>query len=1004
MKYLFSICTLFLLCTFSMVQAQITVLGVVLDSSNGLPLPNFTVRIDQTPNIFSGTATTDATGAFQYTIPQNIAPDLTIAWEDCSNPGDSLFANYGYFFAGDTLSTVIICDSVVNANFPNCTADFFYTQSFGTTLTFFEQAAGNNLVYSWDFGDGTTGTGSFSHHTYASGGTYTVCLSIADSLGNCADSICQQVVVAFPSGQTCNADFLIGPVYDDTVSFQNVSNPGPTGSLTYQWLFGDGASSNAQDPTHVYPGPGSYNACLIIDNDSTGCTDTLCQTVVIPSNCSITFSSSGGIDSVAFFASIPSSGNSSEFYLWDFGDGTVDSTNNDYVSHTYANTGDYLVCLTYINLANGCFSSYCDSVTITQVSGCSFDFAPNQLDTFTYEFVPAISGATSNVTYWWSFGDGNSSTQVSPTHTYASTGFYNVCLTLTDTVNPGGCSGVYCYPITVSVPSCPTAEFDFLIDPFALDSVFFFEQATGSNLVYQWDLGDGTTSAQPNVVHIYNVTGPVNVCLTVTDTVLNCTDSICKTVNILPSNACSPNFVYNDLGNSTYDFFAIGSGNASTQYDWEFGDGTTASGPFVQKTYTNPGTYLACLTVTDSLGSCIQQSCQTIVVNTTPTCNALFHLSQGSGLNQIIFTAQYVDTNALYTWNFGDGTVLNTNSPSITHTYSSAGFYTACLGINTGSCSDSSCVVFNTTPGPNNFGVIGQVFANGQIVDDYTAWLIVYDSVAGTLTAVDTFQSDPTLGGLFIFGAPNGDYRVKVAPNPSDPNYSSFLPTYYGDDAFWFNATVVNQSSFPFLIINLEPGNNSGGPGFVGGLVSQGANKNGPGDPMMNTSILVMDMNDQMVAAGMTNDAGEYSIGNLAYGTYKVQVEMWGRNSEHYVVDITANNETFNQLDFEVTDTDVLKVGSLASSNDPLTTLAFNLYPNPAKDQITVQMEIPQANEYTLRIRNMMGQSVWIAEGMQQTGLMKKEISLQDLPSGVYHIDIIAGEERIAAQKFHIIR
>lgn len=296
------------------------------------------------------------------------------------------------------------------------------------------------------------------------------------------------------------------------------------------------------------------------------------------------------------------------------------------------------------------------------------------------------------------------------------------------------------------------------------------------------------------------------------------------------------------------------------------------------------------------------------------------------------------------------------------------------------------------------------MFANGQIVDDYTAWLIVYDSVAGTLTAVDTFQSDPTLGGLFIFGAPNGDYRVKVAPNPSDPNYSNFLPTYYGDDAFWFNATVVNQSSFPFLIINLEPGNNSGGPGFVGGLVSQGANKNGPGDPMMNTSILVMDMNDQMVAAGMTNENGEYSIGNLAYGQYKVQVEMWGRNSEHYVVDITANNETFNQLDFEVTDTDVLKVGSLASSNDPLTSLSFNLYPNPAKDQVTVQMDIPQTNEYTLRIRNMMGQSVWIAKGMEQAGLMKKEISLQDLPSGVYHIDIIAGEERIAAQKFHIIR
>ncbi|MEL6134912.1 MAG: PKD domain-containing protein, partial [Bacteroidota bacterium] len=396
MKYLFSICTLFLLCTFSMVQAQISIYGVVFDSSNGLPLPNYSVRIDSEPGVPVATTTTDASGVFTYNVNLPSVLDLTLAWENCSNPGDTLSISYGAFIAGDTLDAYILCDTTIGANFPSCTADFFYSQAFGNNFTFFEQAGGNNLTYSWDFGDGTTATGPTPSHTYAAAGTYTVCLVIADSLGGCTDSLCQQVVAPFSPGTTCNAEFFIGAIYDDTVAFYSVSNPGPSGSLSYQWSFGDGGSSNAQDPVHFYPGPGSYTVCLVVENTSISCTDTFCQTVTIPNNCSINFSSSGNIDSVAFFASIPPTGNGSDLYVWDFGDGSDDTTTTDFISHFYNASGTYLVCLTYINSGSGCFTSYCDSVSVIVVSNCNLNFASTQLDTFTYQFSSLANITTNN--------------------------------------------------------------------------------------------------------------------------------------------------------------------------------------------------------------------------------------------------------------------------------------------------------------------------------------------------------------------------------------------------------------------------------------------------------------------------------------------------------------------------------------------------------------------------------------------------------------------------------
>ncbi|MEL7530770.1 MAG: carboxypeptidase regulatory-like domain-containing protein, partial [Bacteroidota bacterium] len=279
---------------------------------------------------------------------------------------------------------------------------------------------------------------------------------------------------------------------------------------------------------------------------------------------------------------------------------------------------------------------------------------------------------------------------------------------------------------------------------------------------------------------------------------------------------------------------------------------------------------------------------------------------------------------------------------------------------------------------------LGQVWAGNQVADDFTAWLIVYDSVAGTLSAVDTFVSDSNNFGFFFFVAPNGDYRIKASLNSTSSQYANYLPTYYGDELFWNNAIVVNQSTFPFAQINLIPGNNPGGPGFVGGLVSQGANK-AEGDPIAGMHVIVTNDQGDAVMHTTTDEDGEYELDNLAYGTYHIWIEMWGRNLEYHTVTIAPGSEIHNDLDFEVTDEDVTASGT-TGIEDQLDPLSLQVFPNPlsGEQDLNVRLSLKQSAEVNFSLQNMVGQTVINETERMIAGPQSKTMKVSSLPAGVY--------------------
>ena len=114
-------------------------------------------------------------------------------------------------------------------------------------------------------------------------------------------------------------------------------------------------------------------------------------------------------------------------WLWDFGDGTTSSSQNPH--HTYNHDGTYYVCLT-IHDASGCSNQSCHHITVNPVvtvtCHAAFTFHTTAASNVV-NFTNTSTGTTANTTYSWSFGDGGTSTDANPHHTYVYAGkHYNV--------------------------------------------------------------------------------------------------------------------------------------------------------------------------------------------------------------------------------------------------------------------------------------------------------------------------------------------------------------------------------------------------------------------------------------------------------------------------------------------------------------------------------------------------------------------------------------------------
>ena len=289
-----------------------------------------------------------------------------------------------------------------------------------------------------------------------------------------------------------------------------------------------------------------------------------------------------GAGADAYFLNVSSD---ADTYVWDFGDGYTSTEINP--AHSYA-AGIYIVCLTATNAYGS--DTYCDTINSYPIPGPLFTFSGDPLVTFTDE-------STGPPTEWfWTFGDGDTSSLQNPEHLYLANGDYNVCLVVS---NPGGAASA-CTTVTIGTYPLTAAAFSFTGDP----DVLFTDLSTNDPFAWSWDFGDGGTSTEQNPEHIYTSAGPFTVCLTATNA--GGSDTHCEDVPINdPLQAPSADFSYIvvvDCGVVQYNDI---SSNSPSSWLWTFPDGETTTDQNPE--YTLTSTYIndaeVCLTVTNAAGS-----------------------------------------------------------------------------------------------------------------------------------------------------------------------------------------------------------------------------------------------------------------------------------------------------------------------------------------------------------------------------------------------------------------
>jgi PKD repeat protein len=331
---------------------------------------------------------------------------------------------------------ILLASIAIGANTGNAQCNAYFTVVNNQTngyVIFLDSSIFNSqyMNYSWSLGDGTTSMSPNFTHTYVAG-TYNVCLTITDSLNpSCTSTFCDSVIVV-DSTATCYASFS----FQDTTGVL-IFAPNVGGNATnYLWDFGDGTTSTSLNPpSHIFPGYGSYVVCFTASNPSTACNVTYCDSVFVSScqtTVSFTADSTGG--GVQFSSN--STGNP-DTYLWNFGDGDTSSAANPY--HIFTDNGYHNVCLTTSSSTDStCLQTVCTYVIISGV--CSANFSIVQ-DTINLNHFWIYNYSSNNTSYSWNFGDGSSSTLQYPTHTYSSTGPYNLCLTVSGN---NGCTDSMC--------------------------------------------------------------------------------------------------------------------------------------------------------------------------------------------------------------------------------------------------------------------------------------------------------------------------------------------------------------------------------------------------------------------------------------------------------------------------------------------------------------------------------------------------------------------------------
>lgn len=460
---------------------------------------------------------------------------------------------------------------------------------------------------------------------------------------------------------------------------------------------------------------GTYEVTVSITNALGLVHSTLNWTVEATLQVAITATASSSPLTVALQADVQG-GVALSQVAWNFGDGTTASGALD-VSHTYASAGTYVVAFQAVDqLAVSALAR--DNVTVSPPVGTLVAVAEDTTTTgpapLAVQFEGSASGGVSPYTFAWAFGDGTVGAGASPSHTYTAQGDFEAVLTVTDAASVSAQDSVLVVVLPPVGTLSASAQASVAVGTAPL-AVAFQGSAQGgvSPYTYAWTFGDGSASVSgAAVAHTYATAGSFDAALKVTDSVGATAVAQVPILVRTPAGdliASASAIVTTGTAPFLASFSASASGGAGPyNFSWNFDDGSAGAwGSLVAHLYTQPGTYLATVSVTDAAGNVTVAHAQVSV--SSPVVGALI-VTAGttvtSGVAPLTVGFDALASGGVgpytYLWSFGDGaTSLQADS---SYVFVAAGSYTATV-VATDSLGASAVAYANVQVLPSSGGL-----------------------------------------------------------------------------------------------------------------------------------------------------------------------------------------------------------------------------------------------------------------------------------------------------------
>jgi PKD repeat protein len=445
------------------------------------------------------------------------------------------------------------------------------------TAFFSNQSIGASAGFDWDFGDGLGTSQANPSHIFVNNSgadtTFNVML-IASSIYGCVDTTYQPIHVFATPIANIAIDTTLG-CYPLEVVFENLT----TGADSYTWVYGTGQVSDTSAILHTYTyynfgsQPVTYDVTLIATTDQ-GCTssDQLSVDVLPVLEADFNVPDEG---CSPFTTNFSNQSTGALSYQWEFGDGDTHTIANP--SHTYYNNGTEDIVFNAMLIAQsyyGCFDTTYAAITVFATPFADFDATPES-----QVFPDATIDLTNNsvagtVSYSWDMDDGEELNGINPgTYTYDTWGVYDIELIVTN----GFCSDTAWKSVEI-IPPPPSVDFD--VDTAGCAPLtIHFQSNSMYAAAYQWTFGDGGSSGVENPVYTYYQPGTYNVTLTVTGFDGFQTDShvIEQAVTVYPVAIAAFTITPNEVSIPGQPIYTINLSQNATQYEWDFGDGSTSN-------------------------------------------------------------------------------------------------------------------------------------------------------------------------------------------------------------------------------------------------------------------------------------------------------------------------------------------------------------------------------------------------------------------------------------------